>query len=795
MLEPFRCRLGTCSIDFMRTITYPVGMEMHGVTVLRRWAIRTVIGAGLGIAVLLLTALSYGLYLSTFVALPRGDDHPPLLLFGSSFLLKPDLQIAESHLIERLGRLGYREAPSAVLRPGEFRVTPATIDIHLQGFPDLHMDAVPIRLQLDEGRVTYILSIEQGEEVFPAYLEPQLISGLRGESRQVREWLPMAEIPPRLVDALLSVEDRRFYRHVGIDPIAVGRALWANVTRGSVVQGGSTITQQLAKNLFYSPHRTWTRKIKESVAALVLEAKYRKADILESYLNEIYLGQVGSVSVYGIREAAHRYFGKQVHDLTIEESALLVGMIKGPNTYSPLKNVALAMQRRNVVLTRLRDSGLLSELEWTKAVKSPVRAMPPQDSLADAPFFVDHLLRQIEELTGAPLPDGVKVYTTLDPVLQRIASQALTIGLEKLEAAHPFLKETEDRLQGAVVALDPKTGGILAMVGGRDYRMSQFNRAVQAKRQPGSLFKPFVYLTAFESRRQINKGQPVTPSTFVVDEPVTFESGTGPWSPQNYEHRFHGTVTVRSALEQSLNVPAVRMAQAVGTKRILQTMHDLGIHSPLAGDLSIALGSSSVSLLEMTSAYGALAQGGLAIPASPLHSIVTSEGDLLWHTTPERHQAVSPQAAFLITSLLKGVMSRGTAAKASSLGLRSVAAGKTGTTDGYRDAWFVGYTPDLVVGVWVGFDDEQPIRLTGSQAALPIWVDIARQVVPVSSAEFSVPSGIARREIDPQTGQLATSKCPERVTEVFIEGTEPPQYCEIHGGGLWERLKHTFGIL
>ncbi len=275
---------------------------------------------------------------------------------------------------------------------------------------------------------------------FPPILEPQLISGLRGESRQVREWLPMAEIPPRLVDALLSVEDRRFYRHVGIDPIAVGRALWANVMRGAVVQGGSTITQQLAKNLFYSPHRTWRRKIKESVAALVLEAKYRKADILESYLNEIYLGQVGSVSVYGIREAAHRYLGKQVNDLTVEESALLVGMIKGPNTYSPLKNVALATQRRNVVLTRLRDSGLLSEQEWAQAVKSPVRVMPPQDSLADAPFFVDYLLRQTEELTGSPLPDGVKVYTTLDPVLQRIAAQALTIRPCEVGSRSPVLE-------------------------------------------------------------------------------------------------------------------------------------------------------------------------------------------------------------------------------------------------------------------------------------------------------------------------------------------------------------------
>jgi penicillin-binding protein 1B len=656
------------------------------------------------------------------------------------------------------------------------------------------MHAAPIRVRHAQGLVRDVVSVEHGDNVFPAYLEPELISGMRGEARQVREWLPLADIPARFVDALLSIEDRRFYRHVGIDPVAVVRAVWTNFGHGTVVQGGSTITQQLAKNLFYSPHRTWTRKVKESVAAVVMEAMYSKEEILESYLNEIYLGQVGSVSVYGVREAAHRYFGKRLDQLAIEEIAMLVGMIKGPNTYSPLKNLPLAKQRRDVVLARLRDIGALSDTEWAQAVRAPVKAAPLQDTLADAPFFVDYLLRQTEDLTGAPLPDGVKVYTTLDPVLQRIASQALLAGLEKLEAAHPFLTEGPDRVQAALVAIDPGTGGILALVGGRDYRTSQFNRAVQAKRQPGSLFKPIVYLAAFEARRDIGKGQPVTPSTFVVDEPVTFDSGAGAWAPQNYDRQFHGTVTVRKALEQSLNVPAVRLAQTVGLKRIQKLARDLGIRSPLDDNLSVALGSSAVSLLDITSAFGALANGGLAIPPGPLQSVATSEGDPLWHTTPERHQAVSPQAAYLMTSLMKGVVSRGTAAKAPLLGLRGVVAGKTGTTDGYRDAWFIGYTPDLVIGLWVGFDEERPIRLSGAQAALPIWVDVARQVIPSESREFPVPQGIVRRDIDPQTGQLATSKCPERVAEVFIEGTEPSVYCEVHGSSLWERFKHTFGI-
>jgi penicillin-binding protein 1B len=571
----------------------------------RRWIVRGLLVLA-GVVVLAAgSAVAYGLYLSASLALPAGDEHPPRLIYGAPFLLKPDLDIASAHLIERLNRLGYRSVETAVRTPGEYRVTPAEIDIYLHEFADFHLRPVPARLALDQGRVTKVLSIPGGDELFPAYLEPQLISGLRGASRQVREWVSYDDLPARFLDVLLAIEDRRFFSHPGIDPIAVGRAVWTNVTRGTVIQGGSTITQQLAKNLFYSPQRTFGRKLKESIAALVLEAKYRKQAILESYANEIYLGQVGSVSIYGVGEAAHRYFGKRVDALSLEETALLVGMIKGPNTYSPLRNPALAKQRRDVVLGRLHEQGLVSDDAWKQAVMTPVRVMPPQDTLADAPFFVDHLLRQVEETTGAPLPDGVRAYTTLDPVLQRLATQTLESELGKLEAAYPALTGHSSPVQAALVALDPATGGILAMVGSRDYRTSQFNRAVQSKRQPGSLFKPLVYLAALEARRELSGGQPITAATSIVDEPVTFESAAGVWAPQNYDHRFHGTVSVRTAIEQSLNIPAVKIAQAVGTKRILQMAEKLGIRSPLADNLSIALGTSGVSLLEITSAYGA----------------------------------------------------------------------------------------------------------------------------------------------------------------------------------------------
>ena len=747
-----------------------------------------------GMAVLLLVGLMlYGAYLATFLQLPRSDEHPPLRLYTAPFLLKTGLSVRASRFPDRLQRLGYREVSGPVSSPGEYQLTQERVTIYLHGQPDNHIKPSMVSLELEEGRVVQVLAEPDRSPIFPVYLEPELISGLRGASRQVREWIPLSTIPSRLIDAVLAVEDRRFYSHVGIDPIAVARAVWRNVTMGGVVQGGSTITQQLAKNLFYSPQRTVMRKVKEALAALVLETKYKKEEILESYLNEIYLGQAGFVSIYGVGEAAHRYFGKNLPDLTIGEIAMIAGLIKGPNTYAPTRHGSLAKQRRDVVLRLLRDQGHLTEEEWSAAVTHPLKVAPPDDVLADAPYFVDAVLRQVEEIMGAALPEGLRIDSTLDPIVQQAAAEALEQGLEKLERIYPTLKGPEQTLQGAVVVLEPSTGAVLAMVGGRDYRVSQFNRAVQAHRQAGSLFKPFVYLAAFDASR--SGEQPYwTPASLVADEPITFESDKGSWSPQNYDREFRGNVTVRHALEQSLNVPAVRVAQAVGTKSILDVIHQLGVTADLTDDLSVALGSPAVSLLDMTSAYGTIANGGISVRPTSLRAIFDREMTVLWHGVPDRHQAISPQAAYLVTSLMQGVIERGTATKARSLDLPGALAGKTGTTDGYRDAWFIGYTSDVVVGVWVGFDDERPVRLTGSQAALPIWMEIAKRIVPDHAPSFVRPAGVVTRRIDPRTGQLATSQCPERVEEIFIEGTEPSVYCETHGGGFWERFRGLFDI-
>jgi penicillin-binding protein 1B len=756
------------------------------------WVFRSLWLLAVSVVLVIAGLLTYGAYLATFLELPRSDDHPPLRLYTAPFQLKTGLSLKAAHLPERLQRLGYRPVTGVVASPGEYRLTADALTIFLHAQPEAFVKANVVTLDVTDGLVTQVLSEPDRTPIFPVFLEPELISGLRGASRQVREWIPLGQIPERLVETVLVVEDRRFYSHVGIDPVAVGRAIWRNLTKGGVVQGGSTITQQLAKNLFYSPQRTLVRKVKEALAAIVLESKYRKREILESYLNEIYLGQAGFVSIYGVAEAAHRYFGKTLNELSTSEIAMIAGLIKGPNSFAPTKHRALAQQRRDVVLRLLRDQGRVSEEEWKAAVNEPVKVVPPDDALAEAPYFVDTVLRQVEEAIGSPLPEGLRIDSTLDSLVQQAATEGLEQGLARLERAYPALKGSEQPLQGAVVVLDPSTGGIAALVGGRDYRVSQFNRAVQAHRQAGSLFKPFVYLAAFEASR--NGAPYMTPASLLADEPVTFESENGTWSPQNYDRQFRGYVTLRSALEQSLNVPAVRVAKAVGTQAILDVVRQLGVTSALTNDLSIALGSPAVSLIDMATAYGAMANGGVWVRPTSLRAASDREGMTVWTAAPDRRQAVSPQAAYLVTSLLEGVVRRGTAAKAKVLGLTGAIAGKTGTTDGYRDAWFVGYTSELVIGVWVGFDDERAIRLTGSQAALPIWMDIAARMLPEHAPVFTAPAGVVVRAIDPKTGQLATSQCPERVEEVFIEGTEPTVYCEVHGGGLWERLRHKFGF-
>lgn len=753
-----------------------------------RWLLMLIIGS----------LCAYGLFLYATLSLPRGEDRQSLRIFSTPFPLDPAAPMENARLQERLTHLGYRPVARKVQTPGEYRLLPSSVDLYLRDFlyPDGLIRGRPIRLLLADNHITHVLSLSEKQDAGPVSLEPQLIGGLLETSRQVRDWIPFTAIPPQIIDAVLSIEDHRFYEHIGVDPRGILRAAFQNLKGGTVVQGGSTITQQLAKNLYYTQQRTYVRKLKEAFVALILETKYSKQDILESYLNEIYLGQSGSVAVYGIGQAAQYYFGKSLSQLSVPEAALLAGMIKGPNTYAPVRDPKRAKHRRDLVLLRMKQEGRLTDKQYQAAVSSPIRVTTLQHGVTDAPYFLDYILSQIDDSSDSA-QTGLRLFTTLDLEMQRMAEEAVSAGLSRLETKHRFLKKTADHLQGALVAIDPRSGAILAMVGGRDYRTSQFNHAVQAKRQAGSLFKPFVYLTALEQSLTAKEGS-ITPASLVDDSPINFPDGASSWAPQNYDRQFHGPVSVRTALEQSLNVPAVRIAQSIGIPAIIRTLRAVGIQGPLDEHLSLALGSSEVSLLEMTGAFGALAQAGRYIPPSGIASLIEQineqAGRPIRQQSTETTQVFSPQSAYLVTSILQGVVQRGTAAIAPRMGLTTHIAGKTGTTDDHRDAWFIGYTPDLVIGVWVGFDGGATLKLTGAQAALPIWVDFFRKAVPALSINFPVPPGIVIRAIDPRTSQLATTACPDSLEEYFMEGTEPTIFCEIHNPGMLERLKDLFGL-
>ncbi|MDE2180015.1 MAG: PBP1A family penicillin-binding protein [candidate division NC10 bacterium] len=598
-----------------------------------------------------------------------------------------------------------------------------------------------------------------------------------GSAYELREERPVSAYPSLLVDAVLLMEDRRFYEHHGVDMRAVIRAAWADARHGTIVQGGSTLTQQLARLRYLNHERTFWRKLKEAVLAFALETTLSKQEILEQYLNEVYLGQRGTYEVRGISAASRHYLGKEPGALRPAEVAMLVGLIRSPNTVSPLVSLRRARERRDLVLRRLREERRLSDADYYRALKEPVRVV--RDSTVEAPYFLDFVRKELEaKLSGVSDGRTLRVYTTLDAATQQSAQQAVVQGLLKLDRRR---KETpEHTVEGALVALDVQHGAIKAMVGGRNYQRSQFNRAVQARRQPGSLFKPFIYLAAFETRRG-DGNKTLTPATLVPDRPLTQVVGNERWTPKNFNGRYYGTVRMREALERSLNAATITIGEQVGLGRVIEQARASGIESPLRPSPATLLGASEVSVLEITAAYGTLARGGEWLRPHAIRKVEDDQGRVLFEQRREARRAASPQAAFLVTSILQGTIERGTAASARHLGLTREAAGKTGTSNDMRDAWFVGYTPDLIAGVWVGIDSGAPLQLTGAQAALPIWTQFLEQVsVGYPPRSFEPPPGIVTAKIDPSSGLRLTPGCQGGVEEVFIQGTEPRAACS-HG--------------
>jgi penicillin-binding protein 1B len=609
----------------------------------------------------------------------------------------------------------------------------------------------------------WALALPRGATLPITYLDAdrQEIASAQGNNGRVQIWVPLDRIPPSVVAAFIAAEDRRFMHHHGVDVLAVGRAALTNAREASVVRGASTITQQLARGLFLSRERTWSRKAREIAIAVLLELRYSKQEILESYLNTVYLGQERDAAVLGVAAGARHLFGKKLEALRLDEAALLASAIRAPNRIFA-ESPALIRKRRDRVLEAMVREGTANAAEARQAMARTAR--PARRTASTAPWFLELARDEVAHRAVGPT-GGARIVTSLDRRLQEAAETTVRDRLAQVERAR---RKPPGSLQAAVVAIEPGSGRILALVGGRRFADSEFNRATKARRQPGSLFKPFVYLAAFEVR-----AREFTASTIVADEPVVIPAVGGAWTPHNIDRRFHGPVTIRRALEASLNVPAALVAQGIGVANVTRVARAVGIDSPLAAVPSLSLGTSEVTLLEMTTAFATVANGGVHVWPTALDD--AGEASLKPRPAPAR--VVSAESAFIVTHLMRGVMVRGTGGASARWGLQEITAGKTGTTDGLRDAWFVGYTPDLVVGVWVGADDARPIGLTGADIALPIWADVMQKGLRRSPpSSFTPPLGIVMTSVDWDTGRRACGRG-SAISEAFRAGSEPQQ-CE-----------------
>ena len=705
----------------------------------------------------------------------------PSIALSDTTILYPGQGVNPALLEKKLDHLGYRKTLQSPAKKGEMRMSSSRLEIFLRDMKtrQQNREGFPAILQFSASRIDSITHSRTGETVPILELEPEELMRFFGPEREQRRLVSIDRVPPHVVRAVLAAEDSRFFEHGGLDPLGILRALYANLRSGDIRQGGSTVTQQLAKNYFLTPERTLTRKLKEAFMALILEAMYDKNVILEIYLNEIYFGQKESVSINGIGEASVFYFGKPVAELSVSEGAVLAGLIRAPNLFSPYADKNRCRARRDSVLEAMHTHQWLSTEQLRAAVAAPVAPSGYEAYARRAPYFMDYVSQQLGSLypPEALTSLGLSIFTTLDSQVQMAAEEALARGLKRIEDANPRLKrkDPEKKLQGAVVVLQPKTGYLLAMVGGRDYGASQFNRIAQAKRQPGSAFKPFVFLSSLDS---------FTPASILSNEPKTYTLDGKEWRPDNYTAVPESSIRMRDALSRSVNRATVDLAMKLGLDPVVKTASSFGFSTPLKPYPSIALGAFEVVPLELARAYCAFAADGvLPIPLS-LKEVVDDQGGSL----DRRHlnvQGVTTQAkAFLLTSMLRSTVEQGTARSLKDMGIRFPAAGKTGTTNDFKDGWFVGYTPEIVALVWVGFDDGTSLQAPASSLTLPIWADLMRAIPQHVSGEwFRMPPGIVVETICKESGQLAlASGCPATMEEHFLEENSPKERCTLHRG-------------
>ncbi|MDD5542399.1 MAG: PBP1A family penicillin-binding protein [Acidobacteriia bacterium] len=713
-----------------------------------------------------------------------------------------------SDITTDLRRAGYVEQGKGSSQKGEFQYARTGLQI-IPG-PDSGLDpnTAHVRVEFQEGRISHITQVNNGVEVASAELEPELVTNLFDQRREKRRLLKYEDIPPMLVAAVLSAEDKRFFSHSGFDVLRTLSSAFHDVSRLEKAQGGSTITQQVARSFFLTPTKTWRRKVAELYIALLLERKLTKQDIFDLYANQEYLGQRGSFSINGFGEAAVAYFNKDIKNLSLAEVATLAGIIQSPNRFSPWRHPDRALARRNWVLGQMQENGYITEPQKETALKTTLVVVPPNYDYGEAPYFVDLVKDQLLDKYSETdlITQQFKIYTTLDLALQRAAYESVRDGMKqvddyvaqrgrrKLKKGQPPPKlGFNDLPQAALVALDPHTGEIKALIGGTDYGLSQLNR-VLAKRPPGSAFKPFVYATALNSG--VDGAQPlITPVTTVVDEPTTFTFDDKTYSPDNFGQQFYGTVSVRTALAHSLNVATIKIAEMAGLQRVVDLAISAGLNNRIKATPSMAIGAYEVTPLELSGAYTTFANGGVRVDPYMISSIRNQSGAEMEHAQLKTKWVLDRRTTYLVTHLLENVINTGTAAGVRARGFGLPAAGKTGTS---HDAWFAGYTSGLLCIVWVGFDDNRDIKIEGAKAALPIWTEFmlkAAKLRPrtIGGQPFSPPDGIEFAKIDPESGELANDGCPATIDEAFIAGTAPLQHCHLHGGGFMQRMFGTFG--
>jgi penicillin-binding protein 1B len=729
-------------------------------------------------------------------------------VFARALELRRGQALTDRQLVDRLNDLGYAERPQAA-RAGEFSVGDGSVVIQprareLAGRPVRVVFRPPTPRVRGAARrpppprpADRVQRLEIGGRASDRLvLETPLLTSLISGEREKRRPVALAAIPERMVQAVLAIEDRRYFDHPGIDPIAMVRAVLSNLSGDNpYLSGASTITQQVVRNVFLPQFDGWTlrmareqsgwaglrRKLLEQFVALVLNTRASKDEILELYLNDMPLGQRGSFAIVGVAEAARLFFGKDVSNVTLAEAATIAGVLQSPSALSPFGNPDRSRERRNVVLQSMVDAGFVAQALADRAMKEPL-AVVQRALEAEAPYFVDYVTRTLDRdypglTTTTDKP--VEVYTTLDLHLQRVAQDAVRDGLTRLDQTLAR-RRRKGRAEASLVTVDPRTGDILAMVGGRSYNQSQFNRAIAARRQPGSVFKPFVYLAAFEHAAESGDAA-VTPASLVDDTPTTWEFNEQAWTPENYEDKYDGVITFRRALAFSRNVAAVKVAEQAGYDRVADLWKKLRVGAAPRAYPSIALGVFEASPYEIATAYTIFPNLGLVRPLQHVLRIDSGGHEVTKKPRATPRAIARPDTTFLVMNMLRSVINEGTAASVRGAGFALDAAGKTGTTNDLRDAWFVGFTPELLTVVWVGFDDNQPLGLSGSQAALPIWTQfMTRALAGRASVPFDTPDGISFVDIDPETGSLASPACPRVIREAFLAGTEPLQACERH---------------